>query len=455
MENEQNGIIDKTRHWAKTSIMLKMITIGFLILILLIPENMIKSLIRERSYARDGAVKEVSNKWGSEQTITGPILTIPYITDNYKNGQHIKTRQYAHFLPSKVLINGSVNPHEKHRGIYDIIIYDSDLEIDGEFENLPIENLNLDDSDLLWEEAKIAIGISDLRGLTDVIKINWNNTSISMHPGIENAQMINSGVHAPITIPKHTTYNDDGSISQITHPMNDIKFSYNLKVNGSSHLRFTPIGKQTTVNLKSSWDSPKFDGAFLPQTHDINDSGFVSQWKIISLNRNYPQQWVNSNYRLENSDFGVDLILPIDEYQKTLRSAKYASLIVLLTFLAFFFIEIANAIRIHPLQYVLIGSALILFYTLLLSISEHFGFNVAYIVSTILIAGLIGMYSKFIFTSATMSALLTLGLGGIYSFMFFVLNSEDYALLMGSIGLFVILSIVMYATRNINFYKSA
>lgn len=455
MENEQTGIVDKARHWAKTSIMLKMVTIGFLILILLIPENMIKSLIRERSYARDGAVKEVSNKWGNEQTITGPILTIPYITDSYKDGRHVKIKQHAHFLPSKLLINGVVNPHEKHRGIYDIIIYDSDLKIEGEFENLPIESLNLTDTDFLWEEAKIAIGISDLRGLTDVIKVNWNNTNISMNPGIENAQMINSGVHASISIPSHTEYNPDGTIAETTHPLKDIKFSYNLNVNGSSHLRFTPIGKQTTVNLESSWSSPKFDGAFLPQNHDVSDSGFISQWKIISLNRNYPQQWVNNSYRLENSDFGVDLILPVDEYQKTLRSAKYASLIVLLTFLAFFFIEIANNIRIHPLQYVLIGSALILFYTLLLSISEHFGFNVAYIISTILIAGLIGMYSKFIFVNTIKSALLTLGLGGIYSFMFFVLNSEDYALLMGSIGLFVILSIVMYATRNINFYKSA
>lgn len=454
MENDQNGFVDKARHWAKTSIMLKMITIGFLIVILLIPESMIQSLIRERSYARDGAVNEVSNKWGQSQTITGPILTIPYESEVFKDGKLRKVKQFAHFLPSKVLIDGAVNPHQKHRGIYDIILYDTDLKISGQFDKLDLSSLNLEDEDMIWEEAKIAIGISDLRGLTDVIQLNWDGDKIPMNPGVENAQMISSGVHTIINIPEKRNQNEDGTFT-ISRAFENIPFSYSLQVNGSSNLRFTPIGKQTTVDLNSNWPSPKFNGAFLPQSHDVNDSGFVCQWKVINLNRNYPQQWVNSNYHINNSDFGVDLILPVDEYQKSLRSAKYASLIILLTFLAFFFIEIANNKRIHPLQYILVGAALVLFYSLLLSISEHFGFNIAYSISTVMIAGLIGMYSSFIFKSGKMASFLTAGLGGIYCFMFFVLNSEDYALLMGSIGLFVILSIVMYATRNINFYKSA
>jgi inner membrane protein len=222
---------------------------------------------------------------------------------------------------------------------------------------------------------------------------------------------------------------------------------------GSSNISFAPIGKQTTVNLASTWKDPKFDGAFLPQNPQVSDSGFVAQWKVIYHNRNYPQQWTQNNYNLNGSTFGVDLFVPVDEYQKTLRSAKYASLMVLLTFMTFFFIEIANNIRIHPLQYVLVGAALVLFYTLLLSISEHFGFNVAYIISTFLVAGLIGFYATYIFSNRKLSAMLTAGLGGIYAFLYFVLNSQDYALLMGSIGLFVILALVMYATRNIQFYK--
>jgi inner membrane protein len=458
MNNEENGFFVKAGTWVKTSIMLKMIVIGFLMLILLIPTNMVESMIEERSSAREGAVQEVSKKWGRSQTITGPILTVPYIQEKYENGKINGKKYYAHFLPSKILVNGTINPQEKHRGIYDVIIYDSKLDVTGEFNDISIESLHLNDSDMLWDEANISIGVTDMRGITDIVKMRWNGKEVIMKPGIENAQMLQSGVNGSVIIPfePQEEFPTDQSIpcaipSQI---MKNSAFSFVLHVNGSSNFMFTPIGEQTTVNLKSTWNSPKFDGAFLPQNQEVNDSGFVAQWKVINLNRNYPQQWVKNNYKVDGSHFGVSLILPVDEYQKSLRSAKYASLIILLTFLAFFFIEIANSIKIHPLQYVLVGAALVLFYTLLISISEHFGFNTAYILSTLMVSGLIGMYSSFIFNDRTKASLLTAGLGGIYSFMFFVLNSEDYALLMGSIGLFIILAVVMYSTRNIKFYKS-
>lgn len=455
MEDQEQGFMEKASHWVKTSIMLKMLTIGFLILILLIPENMVESMIQERSHARNGAVNEVSSKWGSSQQLSGPILTIPYIATTFHSDKEQKTKHLAHFLPSQVTTNGKVNPQEKHRGIYDIILYDADLNVTGSFDEIDIAALNLNEADMLWDEAEIALGVSDMRGITDIIKVNWDGKQITMNPGTENAQMIRSGVHAKVdlSLPKQEIATEEGEETPLIK-RKSIAFDYKIQVNGSGNLSFTPIGKQTTVNLQSAWHSPKFDGSFLPQTQEVTDDGFTSTWKVINLNRNYPQQWKDKSYAIENTDFGVDLILPIDEYQKSLRSAKYASLIVLLTFLAFFFVEIANNIRIHPLQYVLVGSALVLFYTLLLSFSEHFGFNVAYIVSTLMIAGLIGMYARFIFKDQAKAALMTLGLGGIYSFMYFVLNSEDYALLMGSIGLFVILSIVMYTTRNIQFYKS-
>lgn len=455
MPKAQPGFIEKASHWVKTSIMLKMFTIGFLILILLIPENMVESLIRERSHARNGVVNEVSSKWGNSQNISGPILTIPYITQHFDGEKTHKQKNFAHFLPSQVTTNGTVNPQEKSRGIYKVILYDAGLSVQGSFDQINLEALNLNYSDMVWEEAEIALGVSDMRGITDIIHIQWEDKKMAMNPGIENAQMIHSGVHTKLdlSLPVNESNEKEDEITNLPERA-PIKFKYDLHVNGSGNLSFSPIGKQTTVNLNSSWHSPKFDGAFLPQNHDVTEEGFTSTWKVINLNRNYPQQWKGKAYKIDQSTFGVDLILPVDEYQKTLRSAKYASLIVLLTFIAFFFVEIANQIRIHPLQYVLVGSALVLFYTLLLSFSEHFGFNTAYIVSTLMIAGLIGMYARYIFSNATKAALMTLGLGGIYSFMFFVLNSEDYALLMGSIGLFVILALVMYGTRNIRFYKT-
>ena len=453
MSEKEPGLIERASNWVKTSIMLKMLTIGFLILILLIPENMVESMIQERSHARNGVVQEVSSKWGGSQQLSGPILTIPYLVKKYEENKTQTFKKYAHFLPSQVTTIGIVNPQEKNRGIYNVILYDANLKVTGEFDHIDLEALNLSDSDMIWGEAEIAMGVSDMRGITDIIQIDWNGQKLAMHPGTENAQMITSGVHTKTDLTLETP--NENELNPTTKKRAPIRFNYQIHVNGSGNLSFTPIGKQTTVDLQSSWHSPKFDGAFLPQNREVTDQGFTSTWKVINLNRNYPQQWIGKNYNINQSTFGVDLIQPVDEYQKSLRSAKYASLIVLLTFLAFFFLEIANNIRIHPLQYVLVGSALVLFYTLLLSFSEHFGFNVAYIISTIMIASLIGMYARFVFRNVTKAALMTLGLGGIYSFMFFVLNSEDYALLMGSIGLFVILSIVMYSTRNIQFYKSA
>ena len=447
---EQQGFVEKASHWVKTSIMLKMITIGFLILILLIPESMVEDLINERSYAREGVVEEVSSKWGEAQTLTGPILTVPYLETIVDKEKIQKVKRYAHFLPTENTVNGQINPHQKHRGIYEVMLYDAHLNVSGSFDHIDVDALDIASEDFIWDEAKIAIGITDMRGISEVVSVNWNGKKITMEPGVENAQMLNSGVHGMVDIPMIDNSENPDSTFQIKSP---ITYSYNLKVLGSSNISFAPIGKQTTVNLASTWKDPKFDGAFLPQNPQVSDSGFVAQWKVIYHNRNYPQQWTQNNYNLNGSTFGVDLFVPVDEYQKTLRSAKYASLMVLLTFMTFFFIQIANNIRIHPLQYVLVGAALVLFYTLLLSISEHFGFNVAYIISTFLVAGLIGFYATYIFSNRKLSAMLTAGLGGIYAFLYFVLNSQDYALLMGSIGLFVILALVMYATRNIQFYK--
>jgi len=405
MENEEKGFVEKAGNWVKTSIMLKMVTIGFLLLILMIPENMVESLIKERSRAREGVIKEVNSKWGNEQTLTGPVLTIPYNTRIYDNGKYYSQKQYAHFLPSELKMAGVVNPHQKHRGIYEVMLYDADLKITGSFDEIDLTALNLNDSDMIWNEAKIAVGITDMRGISEVISVNWNSQAIVMEPGVETASMLKSGVHGNIPV---RTFSTDENGNKVLDAYKPIRFDYPLKVLGSSRLRFAPIGKQTQVKLQSSWADPKFDGAFLPQDPQISDSGFVADWKVIYHNRNYPQQWLHNKYNFENSTFGVDLIVPVDEYQKTLRSAKYASLIVLLTFLTFFFIEIANDIRIHPLQYVLVGSALVLFYTLLLSVSEHFGFNTAYIVSTVLVASLIGFYGTVIFRDKKMAQCLQL-----------------------------------------------
>jgi inner membrane protein len=232
------------------------------------------------------------------------------------------------------------------------------------------------------------------------------------------------------------------------------KFSFDLNLNGSQSLNFIPLGKETNINLASKWANPSFDGAFLPDQRQVSKDGFTAQWKILSLNRNYPQSFSESDsYSIKDSAFGVKFLVPIDQYQKITRSVKYAIMFIALTFLTFFFVEIFNKKRIHPIQYLLVGFALLVFYTLLLSISEHTNFNFAYILSSIATIILITLYSKAIFKNNFLSLLLGCILIILYGFMYVVLQLQDYALLMGSIGLFIVLAAVMYASRKIDWYS--
>ena len=202
--------------------------------------------------------------------------------------------------------------------------------------------------------------------------------------------------------------------------------------------------------MTSNWNTPSFDGAFLPDKRDINTSGFNASWKILHLNRNYPQSWLNNSFSVNNSAFGINLLLPIDNYTKTDRSIKYAILFIALTFLIFFFLELLNNKSVHPLQYILIGFALCLFYVLLLSISEHINYTLSYIIASVMTIGLITWYSLSILHDKKLSFLVGGNLVLLYSFIFTIIQLEDFSLLMGSIGLFLILALVMYFSKKIN-----
>ncbi len=235
---------------------------------------------------------------------------------------------------------------------------------------------------------------------------------------------------------------------------NKIDFKYDLDLQGSNNLSFIPIGNTTDIKIKSSWNAPSFNGTFLPDERSVSDSGFEAQWHILQLNRNYPQMWEGNMYSetMHSSAFGVNLIESLDDYQKSMRSVKYAILIIASTFLVFFLVEMMNGKRIHPFQYILVGLALCLFYILLVAISEQLNFNAAYIISAAAIVVMISLYSISIFTSKKLSFLLFAILTVLYGFLFVTLQMSDYALLTGSIGLTIMLASTMYFTRNINWY---
>ena len=439
--NTGNTLIEKVNSFIKTSVTLKLLTITILMLLLLIPAFMIKSIIQERESLNIAATNEVSSKWADAQQINGPILTIPLIYEFEEENKKTTTTKYWHLLPENLNIDGNVLPEKLKRGIYEVVVYKSTLSVSGDFNiNHKPNPQNL--KEIQYDQAFLTIGITDLRGIQNQINLNWNGENLNVQPGSKLTDIIYSG----ITI---DTPNLREQLNQ------NIIFDFTVNLQGSKNLSFIPVGNTTSVKLKSTWPSPSFNGNFLPDDREVSEDGFSAYWSVLQLNRNYPQTWIGSGNRqqMQESAFGVDLIKPIDDYQKSYRSAKYAVMTIALTFLIFFLVEILNKRKIHPFQYALVGLALCLFYILLVSISEHSNFNVAYGISAVGTIVMISLYSLSVFKKLNLSLILIATLFGIYGFLFVTLQLADYALLMGSVGLSLILGLTMYFTRNINWYN--
>ena len=428
----------------KSNIYFKLGTIFIIVLLLMIPTASIRGLIYERENTQEEAINEVSSKWGEAQTISGPFISIPYyryhkeFSKKDSTEKIIQFKEYLHILPSQLDISGSINPEKRYRGIYEIVVYNSKLNISGTFNNLDIGALDIQQKNILFDKAEFVIGINDLRGIEEQIKLTWGNEKVSFNPGVSSNDIVGSGINALLKL----------------DPNDSTKYNFNLSIHlkGSQQLYFTPVGKITDINITSEWPNPSFNGAFLPDNREISEKGFKANWNVLHLNRNFPQIWIGDQHSINQSSFGIDLLLPVDNYQKSYRSIRYAILFIVFTFLVFFFIEILNKIFIHPIQYILVGVALIVFYTLLLSLSEHLMYNLAFIVSALATLFLIAGYVRAILGSAKLTWLITGILTILYTFIFVIIQLQDYALLIGSIGIFIILGLVMYFSRKIDWY---
>lgn len=419
--------------WQKSKLFFKALLIGILVLLLLIPAYFVEELIKEREQRQKDAYEEVSSKWAGSQIITGPVLVLPYaeIVANV-SGPPTILRKQAYLLPDKLTITGDMKPEERHRGIYQVMLYSSTLNISGKFSEIPLKQLRIDASSVLWNEAYVCVNLQDPRGLKEEMQLKWNDSLVTLNPSAVNNAVMKDAFIAPVNV------SPEGAIS----------FSSQLQFNGSHELLFTPVGKETTVKLSSPWKEPSFTGVQLPE-YQINREGFSASWKSLSHTRSYPQSWKETSYDLTNASFGTGLFIPVNGYQKTMRSVKYAILCIVLTFAAFFIIEMVNKKSVHPIQYALVGAALLLFYTLLLSFSEYIGFNIAYILATVATVGLIGWFIKGVLSSGRLSWLLSLLLVLLYGYIFTILQLQDYSLLLGSIGLFITLGVIMHYSRKI------
>ena len=450
---------------------IKVVLVGILVLLLLIPLGMIQSLIWERQITKQSAVMDITSKWGGEQTITGPCLVLPYIETIVEDKKEMQVERNLLLLPETVNVAATTSVEKRKRGIYDASVYGSDMTFSGEFDFSVLRKSNVKASQIQWDQIRVIIGLSDLKGIKEKVVFETSGKSFDFESGIGIDNLATGSAQSAAFVSDKATvaYNSDGYFSIFAVGLNakldslnpalseeaKLPFNVSLKMNGSQGWYIVPVGKTTTANMQSDWATPSFDGSFLPENRNITNSGFTSDWKVLDLNRSYGQvvraDDGNAINQMASSRFGLQFIQAIDQYQQNMRSVKYAILIILLTFVVVFFIELIKKKSVNPFQYLLVGLALVLFYTLLLSMSEVWGFNLAYFVAALMTTALITIQMASVLKNKRQGLLIGLLLAFLYLFIFILIQMESYALLVGSLGLFAILAVIMYYSKKIKF----
>jgi len=436
---------------------IKLIGVGVLILLLLIPLGMINGVLSDRLNRRNEAVADITSSWGREQCVIGPVLIIPYqyrfktvkeVTgkDGKVEKQEVEetANAWAYFLPEFLNVTGDAQTQMLHRGIYDAAVFRAQVKLSGRFAVPDFGAFKIDAKDVQWKDAMVTIAVNDLRGTREGLVLDWGGIKRPLLPGSQ--------------VPGYTT----GATAMLADekPISaQVEFSIPIDFNGSEGIYFAPFGVQNEATLKSNWPDPAFRGAFLPTERSVRDSGFDAKWKVSYYGRSYPQSWTSqmgndrfTTQAVSQSVFGAQFLSVLDSYRYVERSIKYGVLFLVLVFTTFFLFEVTARQKIHPFQYLMVGAALCLFYLLLLSISEFIGFGLAYLSATAASTILITWYCRYFLGGGIRTLMIGAGLAGVYTFLYITLRQQDYALLMGAIALFILLGVVMYVTRKVDWY---
>lgn len=420
------------------SILIKGLTTGGLILLMLIPTIFITHLIEERETRHKEVVQEVSARWANPQTIASPYLLVPY-TETFLNheGKQVQHTQHLVLFSKNLTVRGDIYPEKRARSIYTILLYRSQLQLSGTFQ--PAWPADIKKEDLQTDQARICFGIGDYKGVEKEIKIRLAQQSIELTPGVPVDVFNQPGLSAPVQL----------TIEQLEQ---GIEFAMDVSLKGSGKLHFLPLSSNSSFNVQSSWPNPSFDGNNLPNQRKVDATGFSATWNFNQANLPFASVNKSNQIKLDETAFGVSLVQPADHYDKSLRSVKYAILIIGLTFAVFFIMELVSKKPFHPVQYVLVGMALVIFYSLLISVSEYISFDYAYLISAGATIAMVVLYAKSHFGNWKAALVFSATLTILYGFIFVLLRLEDTALLVGSIGLFIVLACIMYVSRKINWY---
>lgn len=433
---------------------LKLVALGGLVLLLLIPVAQLLSLVRERQLRQMQVRNELAQLWGGEQTVGALVLAVPYrgigggagiAKSNLPGaaGLAAPPAGWTYFLPTVVEWRGTLVPENRRRGLFEVTLYETTLTASGWFSRPDPVSLGVPAAQVDFSHAQVLLLVSDARGLQERVQLQWAGRLHPFAPGLTGTDAFGNNLQATLT---------PGDLEGERFP-----FSLRLVLRGSESLRLLPLGDDTVVDMTSPWPHPSFVGAPLPRQRSAAERGFHARWSVPYFGRGFPQRWRGDQIgpdtlsgQLAASSFGVNLVQPADAYQQTERAVKYAVLFILLTFTTVFVLELLSPVRLHPMHYLLVGAALCLFYLLLLALAEHVGLVRAYSAATAATVALVTAYTRAVLAGWARAIAVGAVLGVLYGWLYTVLRAEDYALLLGALGLFATLAAVMFLTRRLD-----
>lgn len=415
----------------------KIVLLLLLSLLMMIPVHAIMELNRERQVYRSQAIKQIMASTSGPQRLTGPVIVLPYtreliLTDGKETRREVETR-YRYLLPEQLTATANMEVTPRKLGIYQAQVYQANVTLTGQLPALPD-----------WQPPRnsvpgqpyLSLTVSDARGITQIPTITLSNEPLTVTPGSRLGTL--PGVHVPLT----------------TRQLQGGKFDVRISLQGMEKFTLIPVGRDSKLALSGNWPHPNFLGDFLPAIRTVNEQGFNADWQTswfaTDMENKFHEMIQRDSERLPS--FSVSLVQPVDHYQQNERAAKYALLFIGLTFLSFFMFELLKGLRVHPIQYALVGMGLAIFYLVLLALTEHLGFAWAYLIAALASVALNGFYLSHVLGGPKQGNGFAALLGLVYAILFGLLQAEETALLLGALLLFAILALVMGLTRKLDWY---
>ena len=432
-----------------------------------LPVRWIQGLNDERMSFKQDAIDSVSKSYAGDQSVAGPILVFPYTHHYWLNTLNAKGEITKHepmqrggtvsVLPDTLNFDNVVDVEDRQVGIFQVPTFKAVIKVTGQFTWDAISNpiMLKSEESLEWGKPYLALPISDQHGIKAIESLTWRDVPVTYEPGSQVIIFGSQGIHAPLDIQREAG--------------NGVA-SVRLVLVGTESLHNIPTARQTSVKMSSNWPHPQFLGTQLPDERDVTDHGFVANWQSTSLATNVGSLWrtcqdpqwsdESGGYseshtlcsELDGVGLGVKMIDPTNFYTKMTRALKYGFLFLSITFLSFLLFEVMCDLKIHPIQYTLLGVASGVFFLLLLSLAEQIGFTFAYMASSAACLLLLTLYTHALLKNCKRTLYFSSILATLYGVLFIILQQEDAALLTGSLLIFGLLAIAMMVTRNIDWY---